>query len=178
MECLEHRNKVDIRVAKFVAPIGATVNMDGTALYEAVAAIFIAQVNNISLDVGQVITISLTATAAAIGAAGIPSAGLVTMAIVLTAVGLPVDDIRLIIAIDWFLDRFRTAINVLGDSYGAGIVERLSKADLEQFDREHERLEGSDGTGSTDDIPRKEKCGGLGNPVFTGDVEISVNERL
>lgn len=130
MECLERRNKVDIRVAKFVAPIGATINMDGTALYEAVAAIFIAQVNGIPLDVGQVITVSLTATAAAIGAAGIPSAGLVTMAIVLTAVGLPVDDIRIIIAIDWFLDRFRTAVNVLGDAFGAGIVEHLSRGDL------------------------------------------------
>lgn len=133
MECLQMRNRVDIRVAKFVAPIGATINMDGTALYEAVAAIFIAQVNGIGLDVGQVITVSLTATAAAIGAAGIPSAGLVTMAIVLTAVGLPVDDIRLIIAIDWFLDRFRTAVNVLGDSYGAGIIEHLSREDLKTF---------------------------------------------
>lgn len=134
MECLEMRNRVDIRVAKFVAPIGATINMDGTALYEAVAAIFIAQVNGIYLDVGQVITISLTATAAAIGAAGIPSAGLVTMAIVLTAVGLPVEDVKLIIAIDWFLDRFRTAVNVLGDSFGAGIVEYLSREDLKTFE--------------------------------------------
>lgn len=147
MECLEMRNRVDIRVAKFVAPIGATINMDGTALYEAVAAIFIAQVNGIPLDVGQVITISLTATAAAIGAAGIPSAGLVTMAIVLTAVGLPVDDIRLIIAIDWFLDRFRTAVNVLGDSFGAGIVEHLSRDDLKFFEAVDQTIGVSDTSG-------------------------------
>ncbi|XP_060578968.1 excitatory amino acid transporter 3-like [Ruditapes philippinarum] len=138
MECLEHRNNIDIRVAKFVAPIGATINMDGTALYEAVAAIFIAQVNGVGLSIGEVITVSLTATAAAIGAAGIPSAGLVTMTIVLTAVGLPTEDVSLILAIDWFLDRFRTAINVLGDSFGAGIVDHLSKADLSEIDHLNE----------------------------------------
>lgn len=135
MECLEVNNKVDERVIKFVTPIGATINMDGTALYEAVAAIFIAQHLGISLSVGQVIVVSLTATAAAIGAAGIPQAGLVTMAIVLTAVGLPVDEITLILPIDWFLDRFRTAINVLGDAYGAGLVAHLSKQDLEEMDK-------------------------------------------
>ncbi|XP_045158775.1 excitatory amino acid transporter 1-like [Mercenaria mercenaria] len=138
MECLEHRNHIDIRVAKFVAPIGATINMDGTALYEAVAAIFIAQVNGVGLSIGEVITVSLTATAAAIGAAGIPSAGLVTMTIVLTAVGLPTEDVSLILAIDWFLDRFRTAINVLGDSFGAGIVDHLSQADLVEIDRQND----------------------------------------
>ncbi|KAK3596768.1 hypothetical protein CHS0354_038769 [Potamilus streckersoni] len=134
MECLEYNNKVDLRVAKLVAPVGSTVNMDGTALYEAVAAIFIAQVNNISFNIGQVITVSLTATAAAIGAAGIPEAGLVTMAIVLTSVNLPVEDITLIIAIDWLLDRFRTTVNVLGDAIGAGIVEKLSIDDLRKMD--------------------------------------------
>ncbi|KAL5020528.1 hypothetical protein ScPMuIL_003420 [Solemya velum] len=125
MNCLQENNHIDERVTKMMAPIGATINMDGTALYEAVASIFIAQYNNITLDVGQVIIISLTSTAAAIGAAGIPEAGLVTMTIVLTAVGLPVEDVTLILAIDWFLDRCRTSINVLGDSFGAGIVDRL-----------------------------------------------------
>ncbi|CAH1781859.1 unnamed protein product [Owenia fusiformis] len=128
--CLEEKLGVDKRVTRFVLPIGATINMDGTALYEAVAAIFIAQINNIPLDIGQIITISLTATLASIGAAGIPQAGLVTMAIVLTAVNLPVDDIALIITVDWFLDRFRTAVNVLGDSIGAGVVEKLSHQQL------------------------------------------------
>uniref|UniRef100_A0A672M3K8 Amino acid transporter n=2 Tax=Sinocyclocheilus grahami TaxID=75366 RepID=A0A672M3K8_SINGR len=102
-KCLLENNHIDRRIIRFVLPVGATINMDGTALYEAVAAIFIAQVNNYELDFGQIITISITATAASIGAAGIPQAGLVTMVIVLTSVGLPTDDITLIIAVDWAL---------------------------------------------------------------------------
>uniref|UniRef100_A0A8B9R6W6 Amino acid transporter n=1 Tax=Astyanax mexicanus TaxID=7994 RepID=A0A8B9R6W6_ASTMX len=125
-KCLEENNGVDKRVTRFVLPVGATINMDGTALYEALAAIFIAQVNNMDI----------TATAASIGAAGIPQAGLVTMVIVLTSVGLPTDDITLIIAVDWFLDRLRTTTNVLGDSIGAGIVEHLSRAELAAADAE------------------------------------------
>jgi len=125
MDCLVKKNNVNINIVRFVAPVGATINMDGTALYEAVACIFIAQVNNFDLSVADIIVISLTATAAAIGAAGVPQAGLVTMVIVLTAVGLPTEDVTLILAIDWFLDRFRTATNVWGDSIGAGILNHL-----------------------------------------------------
>ncbi|XP_054842609.1 excitatory amino acid transporter 1 isoform X1 [Eublepharis macularius] len=135
-KCLEENNGVDKRITRFVLPVGATINMDGTALYEALAAIFIAQVNNMELNFGQIITISITATAASIGAAGIPQAGLVTMVIVLTSVGLPTDDITLIIAVDWFLDRLRTTTNVLGDSIGAGIVEHLSRHELRNKDAE------------------------------------------
>uniref|UniRef100_A0A673H9I1 Amino acid transporter n=1 Tax=Sinocyclocheilus rhinocerous TaxID=307959 RepID=A0A673H9I1_9TELE len=134
--CLEENLKIDKRVTRFVLPIGATINMDGTALYEAVAAIFIAQMNDISLDGGQIVTVSMTATLASVGAASIPSAGLVTMLLILTAVGLPTQDISLLIAVDWLLDRMRTSINVVGDSFGAGIVDHLSRAELAVIDGE------------------------------------------
>jgi len=130
---LEEKNGVDPRISRFVLPIGATINMDGTALYEAVAAIFIAQVRSMPMSIGQIIAISITATAASIGAAGIPQAGLVTMVMVLDTVGLPAEDVTIILAVDWLLDRFRTAINVLGDSIGAGLVYHLSKKELEEF---------------------------------------------
>ncbi len=124
IECAEENNRVRPESAGFVLPIGATINMDGTALYEAVAAVFIAQLYGIDLTTGQQAVVFLTASLAAIGAAGIPEAGLVTMALVLKAVGLPLEGIGLLLAIDWFLDRFRTSVNVLGDAFGAGIMEK------------------------------------------------------
>jgi solute carrier family 1 (high affinity glutamate transporter) protein 2 len=153
--CLEENNKIDRRVTRFVVPIGATVNMDGTALYEAVAVIFIAQMNGIPLSVGQVITISLTATLASIGAASIPSAGVVTMLLVLTAAGLPTDDVSIILLVDWFLDRLRTSINVLGDSYGAGIVYHLSKSELAAQDAA--ALDAQETGGSYPDVNHHQK---------------------
>ncbi|XP_065694914.1 excitatory amino acid transporter 2 isoform X5 [Patagioenas fasciata] len=135
--CLEENLGIDKRVTRFVLPVGATINMDGTALYEAVAAIFIAQMNGIELDGGQIVTVSLTATLASVGAASIPSAGLVTMLLILTAVGLPTQDISLLVAVDWLLDRMRTSVNVVGDSFGAGIVYHLSKAELDTIDSHH-----------------------------------------
>ncbi|MDQ6996700.1 MAG: dicarboxylate/amino acid:cation symporter [Mariprofundus sp.] len=117
---------VDEKARRFVLPLGATINMDGTALYEAVAVLFIAQAYGIDLSFGQQMLVLLTATMAAIGAAGIPEAGLVTMVIVLEAVGLPLEGIGLILAIDWFLDRCRTTINVFGDSVGAAVVGRMA----------------------------------------------------
>ncbi|KAH0626528.1 hypothetical protein JD844_001567, partial [Phrynosoma platyrhinos] len=139
--CLEENLKIDKRVTRFVLPIGATINMDGTALYEAVAAIFIAQMNSINLDGGQIATVSMTATLASVGAASIPSAGLVTMLLILTAVGLPTQDISLLVAVDWLLDRMRTSINVVGDSFGAGIVHYLSLKELEVIDARAEGRE-------------------------------------
>ena len=124
MECAEKKAGVSKQSTEFVLPLGATINMDGTALYEAAAAIFIAQVIGIDLSLMQQLTVAITATLAAIGAAGIPEAGLVTMVIVFNAVGLPIEYISLILAVDWFLDRFRTAINVLGDSIGSAVVEK------------------------------------------------------
>ena len=115
---------IDERARRFVLPLGSTVNMDGTALYEAAAAMFIAQAYDLHLGIGQQAIIFVTATLAAIGAAGIPQAGLVTMIIVLQVVGLPIEGIGLLLAVDWFLDRFRTATNVWGDAVGAAVVDR------------------------------------------------------
>jgi len=122
MKCVEEKNGVDRRAAAFVLPLGATINMDGTALYEAVAALFIAQISGIDLTFGQQLVIFLTATLASIGAAGIPHAGTVMMVIVLSAVGLPMEGIGLIFAVDWFLDRCRTTVNVWGDGVGAAVI--------------------------------------------------------
>lgn len=102
-KCIEEKNKIPKIISRFVLPVGATVNMDGTALYEAVAAIFIAQVNNRPLPFVDLLVTSVTATLASIGAAGVPSAGLITMVIVLSALGLPQDQISLIYAVDWLL---------------------------------------------------------------------------
>lgn len=129
MECAEKKAKVSRRSVEFVLPLGATINMDGTALYEAVAAIFIAQVLDKDLTIAHQLTVALTATLAAIGAAGIPEAGLVTMIIVLNAVGLPTEYVGLILSVDWLLDRFRTAVNCFGDACGAAIVEKTIPAD-------------------------------------------------
>ncbi|VEN56408.1 unnamed protein product [Callosobruchus maculatus] len=121
---------LDPRVTRFVIPIGASINMDGTALYEAVAAIFIAQLKNIEMSFGKTIAVCVTATAASIGAAGIPQAGLVTMVMVLDTVGLPSEEVINIIAVDWLLDRFRTTINVMCDCLGARLVDILSVGEL------------------------------------------------
>ena len=131
MECATDNLKVSTRTASFVLPLGATVNMDGTALYESVAAIFIAQAYGIQLDLGAQAIVFVTATLAAVGAAGIPSAGLITMTIVLTAVGLPLEGAALIYGVDRLLDMFRTAVNVLGDSVGAVVIARSEGEDLQ-----------------------------------------------
>jgi len=129
MECAEKKAGVGKRATEFVLPLGATINMDGTALYEAAAAIFIAQAIGVEMTLMHQLTIALTATLAAIGAAGIPEAGLVTMVIVLNAVGLPVEYVGLILSVDWLLDRFRTAVNCFGDACGSAIVEKTMPPD-------------------------------------------------
>ncbi len=122
MECTEEAG-VSQESTEFVIPLGATINMDGTALYEAAAVLFIAQVLGMQMDFTQQVLIAITATLAAIGAAGIPEAGLVTMLIVLNAVNLPIEYIGLILSVDWLLDRFRTAVNCFGDAIGAAVVD-------------------------------------------------------
>lgn len=124
IESLIEKGNISRRTVSFVIPLGATINMNGTALYEAVAAVFIAQSYGIELGLGETIIVLLTATLSAIGAAGIPEAGLVTMVIVLKAVDLPIEGVSLILVIDWFLDRCRTTINVWSDAVGAAVIDR------------------------------------------------------
>jgi len=127
LESVERKNKVDEKAASFVLPLGATINMDGTALYEAVAALFIAQIYGVDLSIGAQLIVFFTAILASVGAAAIPEAGLVMMSLVLTAVGLPLEGIGIILAIDWFLDRCRTTVNVWGDSVGAAVIGETSE---------------------------------------------------
>ena len=131
MECAVDRAGISKRSVEFVLPLGATINMDGTALYEAVAAIFIAQVLGPAFELTMLdqVVVAVTATLAAIGAAGIPEAGLITMMIVLNAVGLPIEYVSLILSVDWLLDRFRTTVNCFGDAIGAAVVEKTLTVD-------------------------------------------------
>jgi len=122
LDCLETKAGVPRRVAGFVAPLGATVNMDGTALYECVAAMFIAQAYGLELSFGVQFTIVTVALLSSIGVAGIPSASLVAIAVILTTIGLPIEGLGLILAVDRVLDMCRTAVNVYSDAVAATIV--------------------------------------------------------
>ncbi|NBU58469.1 MAG: dicarboxylate/amino acid:cation symporter [Betaproteobacteria bacterium] len=121
----DHDLRIDPAVSRFVIPLGTTVNMDGTALYEAAAALFVAQLAGIELSLAQQVIVALMAMLAAIGAPGIPSAGMVTMVMVLQSVGLPVEAIALLLPIDRLLDAVRTMVNVQGDLATSLVVERL-----------------------------------------------------
>jgi Na+/H+-dicarboxylate symporter len=116
MERAEKNLGVDEEVASFVLPIGATINMDGTSLYQAIAAVFIAQALGLDLGIAQQVTIVLTATLASIGAAGVPGAGIIMLVIVLQAIQVPVEGIALILGVDRILDMCRTAVNITGDA--------------------------------------------------------------
>ena len=124
MEALEHKSGVSNKVTSFTLPLGATINMDGTALYECVAAMFIAQAYGVDLSFGEQAIVVVTALLASIGAAGIPMAGLVMITVVLTAIGLPLEGIGLILAVDRILDMLRTSVNVWSDSCGAVTIAR------------------------------------------------------
>lgn len=124
LEAVEHNSGVSNRVTSFVLPLGATVNMDGTALYECVAAMFIAQAYGIEVGFLQQMIVVFTALLASIGAAGIPMAGLVMITIILSAIGLPLEGVGLILAVDRILDMCRTTVNVWSDSCGAVIIAK------------------------------------------------------
>ena len=124
MESVEHKCGVSTKISGFTLPLGATVNMDGTALYECVAAMFIAQAYGIDLTFPEQLIVVVTALLASIGAAGIPMAGLVMLSVVLTAVDLPLEGIGLIIVVDRILDMLRTSVNVWSDTCGAVIIAK------------------------------------------------------
>jgi Na+/H+-dicarboxylate symporter len=124
LETVEKRLGVSKSISSFVVPLGATINMDGTAIMQGVATVFIAQAYNIDIGMGGYLMVILTATMASIGTAGVPGVGLITLALVLSQVGLPVEGIALIIGVDRLLDMSRTVVNVVGDATIASIVAR------------------------------------------------------
>lgn len=136
MECAEKNIKMSKEVASFVLPLGSTVNMDGTALYQGVAAVFIAQVFGLDLTFGDQLSIVLAATMASIGAAGVPGAGIVTLALVLTTSGIPQVGLALILGMDRLLDMFRTTINVTGDLSVSAVMAKLEGEELLTGDEE------------------------------------------
>lgn len=125
LDAVEHNDGVSRKITGFTLPLGATVNMDGTALYECVAAVFIAQAYGLDLSLTQQALVVITALLASIGAAGVPMAGMVMITIILSAIGLPLEAIGLIISVDRILDMFRTATNVWSDTTGALVVARM-----------------------------------------------------
>lgn len=136
LETVEHRLGVKNEVASFTVPLGATINMDGTAIMQGVATVFIAQAYNIDISMTGYLMVVVTATLASIGTAGVPGVGLITLALVLQQVGLPVEGIALIIGVDRLLDMLRTAVNVSGDAAVATIVAKSEGLfDQEVFDR-------------------------------------------
>ena len=138
MRAVEERLGASNKVASFTVPLGATINMDGTAIMQGVATVFIAQLSGIDLSIGQYLTVILAATMASVGTAGVPSAGLVMLTMVLGLVGLPPDKIGLIIGIDRLLDMVRTAVNVTGDSAITCIIANSERAlDKNVYDRSH-----------------------------------------
>ena len=130
IQAVEENDGVSNKISSFTLPLGATINMDGTALYECVAAMFIAQAYGIDLTFGQQIIVVVTALLASVGAAGIPMAGLVMISVILSAVGLPLEGVGLILSVDRILDMFRTATNVWSDSCGAVIIAKSEGEEL------------------------------------------------
>ena len=129
MKCVDELG-ADKEISSFVLPLGATINMDGTAIYQGVCAVFIAACYGINLTLPQMLTIVLTATLASIGTAGVPGAGMVMLAMVLTSVGLPVDGIALVAGVDRIFDMGRTTVNITGDAACAIVVSNIERKKL------------------------------------------------
>ncbi|XP_048239397.1 excitatory amino acid transporter 1-like isoform X3 [Haliotis rufescens] len=125
IRCCEEKLKIDKTITRFMLPIGATINMDGAALFQVITPVYLAQLSKINLDFTQMLTLGLAATLASIGAAGIPGTGLIITMMVMSSVGLPINDLFMILAVDWCLGRMRTMTNVSGDCMAASILQHL-----------------------------------------------------
>ncbi|TWI59736.1 dicarboxylate/amino acid:cation symporter [Halalkalibacter nanhaiisediminis] len=132
MKTAQENLGVSKQVSSFVQPLGATINMDGTAIMQGVATIFIAQVFGVDLTMGDLVMVVITATLASIGTAGVPGVGMIMLAMVLQSVGLPVEGIALVLAVDRILDMLRTAVNITGDAAAAVIIDRSEQKRLEK----------------------------------------------
>ena len=122
MECAEENLKVKPHISSFVLPLGSTINMDGTAIFQGVSAVFIATLYGIDLTLGDQLTILLTATLASIGTAGAPQVGIIMLTLVLQSIGIPLEGIALILGVERFLDMARTTVNITSDLSCAGFV--------------------------------------------------------
>ncbi|KAL7675823.1 hypothetical protein ACOME3_002087 [Neoechinorhynchus agilis] len=133
--CAEQGANIDPRISRFVLPLGATIHMDGTAIYQCISAIYLAQIAGVKMNAGKVIVAGLMSVFAAISAAGVPQGAIVNLVMVLGAIGVPSTEIRLLYATDWLLDRVRTSINVFGDCLCCVIAQRFLQKDLERLDK-------------------------------------------
>ncbi|KAM6965864.1 excitatory amino acid transporter 3-like [Tautogolabrus adspersus] len=136
IRCCEERNKNNPRVTRFMLPIFSRINMNGTVLYEVAAAVFIAQLSHIRLNLGQLFTVGMTAAVTSTGPADIPMTGAVSTFFILTAIGVPAQGASILVAVEWLLEHCNTVVNVLGDCIGVAVVEHLSKKELEETEEE------------------------------------------
>uniref|UniRef100_A0A3B5KZV7 Amino acid transporter n=1 Tax=Xiphophorus couchianus TaxID=32473 RepID=A0A3B5KZV7_9TELE len=135
LQCCEENLMVNGKLCRLMLPILTSLNMNGTAVYEVIASVFIAQMNDITLDAGQIIAIGLTSSIVTFGAAGIPASGAVTTILILTAVGLPARDAAMLVVVEWVLDHVRTGVNVIGDCYGVVLINFLCHDELKDLDK-------------------------------------------
>jgi Na+/H+-dicarboxylate symporter len=139
MHCVQRNLGVSKNLTSFILPLGSTINMNGSAIYQGMAAIFISQAYGIYLDWSQLLTIVLTATLSAVGAAGIPGTGFIMLSVVLTAAGLPTEGLALLLGIDRLREMVSTVLNVLGDSVAAVVVAK-QEGELDERQYNHEKL--------------------------------------
>ncbi|XP_054912783.1 excitatory amino acid transporter 3-like [Poeciliopsis prolifica] len=135
LQCCENNLLVNGKLCRLMLPILTSINMNGTAIYEVIAAVFIAQMNDITLDAGQIIAVGLTTSIVTFGAAGIPATGAVTTILILTAVGLPARDAAMLVVVEWVLDHILTGVNIIGDCFGVVIINFLCHDELEDLDK-------------------------------------------